>query len=732
MAEMILESELSITDHHHQINGSPHSAASSTGRYMLSRWETLMGHFKNRCAIHNPQIIWNTSVRDIVYYWENVRSNYKIRKYNLSTRCITFLRNLVEKSEVHKQWQPLGPEVDDEYQYETPADKNMTHELINKLLDERQTKFVAYNEKEEQKNEEAKSYSGVYVLEEDLDNVNDPDYQYKNIPQGYQMKSNFLFDMANPQVNFQSDRGSGHLILLANERTQIKTFDIVDCENSVDTDVDLVKVRTIVNLEKAQVLVAKRVPHDSMYLLSHNCYGLETNQKVHWATWTQPEQLWFFREARFFDNFQCIASQLSGNIQLDRHNPLRIKSNSTIQSRTNPFEDRSNTTHLHFPQVTLTLTSLEAHILYYSLANLILGSERNPRKKERTEKLQDLMLAAERSDLAETVQQVGQLQKRARTLLDLHKRFKQKESVLDAHGQHEFKLNCEQLYENMEKLDLIVEAIKSIQTFRRDIHMRETDTARKFIFNANEISWEALLNDESSLCKWTLTNTRFSVLQKANESSRKTIEIDKIHIKNTTKSPVFMNVLDAYLDSKRNHLPDFSKHKMLYGLLESLPPVGGIPVIQHCEVNLAPIHLQLSTAFGSAMKDYFFPQSKDKELVENIKDDSSLLFFPYGLEEDELEDDKASTASKKSSSIFSFDMLSKKVKLPYKEKNIIKADELSVMKKRSSTNRTFILVKISGAQHCLSLQVIFFSLKRRNESKRLTRPRIGAQRKYVL
>jgi hypothetical protein len=171
---------------------------------------------------------------------------------------------------------------------------------------------------------------------------------------------------------------------------------------------------------------------------------------------------------------------------------------------------------------------------------------------------------------------------------------------------------------------------------------------------------------------------------------------------------------------------------MLYGLLESLPPVGGIPVIQHCEVNLAPIHLQLSTAFGSAMKDYFFPQSKDKELVENIKDDSSLLFFPYGLEEDELEDDKASTASKKSSSIFSFDMLSKKVKLPYKEKNIIKADELSVMKKRSSTNRTFILVKISGAQHCLSLQVIFFSLKRRNESKRLTRPRIGAQRKYVL
>jgi hypothetical protein len=382
--------------------------------------------------------------------------------------------------------------------------------------------------------------------------------------------------------------------------------------------------------------------------------------------------------------------------------------------------------------VTLTLTSLEAHILYYSLANLILGSERNPRKKERTEKLQDLMLAAERSDLAETVQQVGQLQKRARTLLDLHKRFKQKESVLDAHGQHEFKLNCEQLYENMEKLDLIVEAIKSIQTFRRDIHMRETDTARKFIFNANEISWEALLNDESSLCKWTLTNTRFSVLQKANESSRKTIEIDKIHIKNTTKSPVFMNVLDAYLDSKRNHLPDFSKHKMLYGLLESLPPVGGIPVIQHCEVNLAPIHLQLSTAFGSAMKDYFFPQSKDKELVENIKDDSSLLFFPYGLEEDELEDDKASTASKKSSSIFSFDMLSKKVKLPYKEKNIIKADELSVMKKRSSTNRTFILVKISGAQHCLSLQVIFFSLKRRNESKRLTRPRIGAQRKYVL
>jgi hypothetical protein len=33
------------------------------------------------------------------------------------------------------------------------------------------------------------------------------------------------------------------------------------------------------------------------------------------------------------------------------------------------------------------------------------------------------------------------------------------------------------------------------------------------------------------------------------------------------------------------------------------------------------------------------------------------------------------------------------------------SDDLSVMKKRASSNRAFILVKIPGARHCLSYQV---------------------------
>lgn len=706
LAQLILETELNMNEN----RGSPQTTTSSLGRRdELSRWEMLMGHFKDRFFIHNPQIIWNNSVRDAIYYWQDIKNDRSVQDYNLSSRCLKFLEDLVHTAEKQQQWKPDVPSTN------LFTDDHVTQELIEKLLSERSHNYVAYNEKEEEKTQQ--DYDGIHVF----DCVNDPDYQYKNIPESYEMKSKYLIDMMNPQVNFQSEKGLDHLILFTNERIHVKAFSIIDNSSSgaADKDVRLVKDRIIVSLDNAELLVAKRMEFLSTDLFTQSSYGQCRN--LHWTAWVQPEQLWYYKDIKYFDNFQRVASQLCGTIQLDRYNHLRIKINKYNTSRKSPFEDRTNTLQLHFPQFKLTLNSQQGHILYYTLTNLLLGNDGSPRKKERSNRFRDVMLAAERSDLAETVKQVGVLQNQSRILLDLHKRFLQELPGLDSLGFREFNKNRKKMRENLEKLYLVVEAIRSIQTFRRDIHLEETDNAMRFSFTSDEIVWEAVLEDQSSLCKWILINTKYVFLDKQNGSSKNTIEVDKMQLVNTTNSPVFTNVLDAYIEPGQ----DQSRQKMLRGVLESLPPVGGIPVIQQLEINLVPLHLQISTAFGTAMKDYFFPpivgdnevNTNEEQQDESDEYDDAMSVID-GLKVNSQSSSKidlssldnpvdktySSTMSKREGSFASFDLLTQKVKASVRGKRKSKSDELTVMKNRSSTNRTFIYVRIPATRHCLSLQ----------------------------
>ncbi|OAC99376.1 hypothetical protein MUCCIDRAFT_84313 [Mucor lusitanicus CBS 277.49] len=731
IAQLILENELNMTTEDADTRGSPHTTTSSICRRdELSRWETLMGRFKDRYFVHNPQIIWNSSVRDAVYYMRDIYNHRSVQSLNLSARCLRFLEDLVKMAEKQQQWKPDVPDAT-----ATAESSVSTQALIDKLLAERPNKFVAYNEREEDKKQpkenvsspsSSTSFDGIHVFDDTADNVNDPDYQYKNIPDSYEMQSSYLIDMINPQFICQSEKGLDHLILLTNDRIHIKRFRIIDNSTggggAADKDVRLVKSRIIANLDNAQLLVARKVQEvHSYHSLAPNCYG--QFQERHWAVWTQPEQLWYYRELKHFENFQRVATQLSGTMQLDLYNHLRIKINKYNNTlRKSPFEDRTNTIQMHFPHVKLTLNSLQSHILYYTVAHLLLGSDRSPREKTRLSKFRDVMLAAERSDLAETVKQVGVLQSRSRYLLDLHRRFLSELPYLDTFGLREFNKNKSKMNQSLEKLYMVVDAIRSIQTFRRDIHLEESDSAKRFIFTSDEIIWEATMDNgdvQSPLCEWKLINTKYVRVDKPNGSHKNTVEVDQFQIKNTTESPVFVNVLEAYKDPSSTSLaePDFSRHKMLSGVLDSLPPVGGIPVIQHLEINLLPLHLQISTAFGTAMKDYFFPRvsssatsheeeegGEEEEDEEDEDEDEAVVVDHLTMSRTNSNHASVRSFGKREGSFASLDMIAKRVKDTVVRKRKGKADELTIMKKRSSTNRTFIYVRIPAAKHCISFQ----------------------------
>jgi hypothetical protein len=65
---------------------------------------------------------------------------------------------------------------------------------------------------------------------------------------------------------------------LANERTQVKTFNIVD-ETDTDVEIEMVKHRTVVRLDDLQFFAAKKEQFGSVGLLLDNHY--DTKESDH-------------------------------------------------------------------------------------------------------------------------------------------------------------------------------------------------------------------------------------------------------------------------------------------------------------------------------------------------------------------------------------------------------------------------------------------------------------------
>lgn len=757
----------------HNKGSDAYSKSTIFGKDSLAQWEELMGLFKVRCIAHNPQILWNNSVRNILYHGLDLKDHRRALSYYMTARTVKFLRDLIDASDMqyshnHKQFV-----LDDD---EGGMDSSMAEELISKLLSEQDTKFYAPNETEEEKPLGGSTSDTVDMSRSD--NVNNPLMQLKTIPDNYVMKSSYLIDLLNPQISLQSDCDPDNIVLVANERTQVKGLNIID-ETDPDVEMEMVKHRTVVSLDNVQFFVAKKEQFDSVDLLLDNHYGAKESD--HWLAWIPPEMLISYVKSS--DKFQRIGNRIAATLLYDKYNPLRIKTNTNVYSQIHPFEDRCDSVQLNFPSLKLTADSSQYNAIYQVATDLLLYKE--PAKKERLARLREIMMAADRSSLFEATEKIVDLQSRARQLLHVRDQYRQNIALLDEKRIEEFKSIRLTLYDTLEELYLGMEAIKLMQSNqRKDYH--EPKTNLKFVFCAEKMEWEMLSKGEVPLCECALTNFTFNFVSKEDHSSINTLEVDILQVKNLSPSPVFVDVLGPYFDSRKPY--DFSRHKMLRCYFVSLAPVGGIPVIQHLETNLHPMRVQMTYSFGRQLAYYLFPPEKrsSKQIepdvlvhsasaptttisgstppessdfsmdhssssgiiipqpsssersdnttlksftnnpsssIASIPGNSSASFDSQKLSinsnnsnslmsnKDDVASDETPNDSLSSSNIFPASQSSTISCKKTKKQNTNKLskyktpDDLSVMKKRASSNRAFILVKIPGARHCLSYQV---------------------------
>ncbi|KAI8100069.1 golgi-body localization protein domain-containing protein [Halteromyces radiatus] len=600
--------------HDSNIGKAAHSDSTIFGEDAISKWEEKMGHFKVRYIVHNPQIIWNNSVRNIVYHFMDLQAHKRALSYYMSSRAVKFLRDVTKKHQKQRRFKKGQYFVEDD---DDGLDQETIQQLLEQLVAEKNTKFYAQNEMETPPSTgiggggSSNGFDNVDVNTFNDDNVKNPDRQLESIPNGYSMKSSYLIDLLNPQVSLQSDCDPDNLVLMSNERVQAKAFNITE-DKETDLEMQLVKNRTIVSLDNTQFFVAKKEQFDTVDLLLDNHYGAKGHE--HWLTWIPSEMLISY--VKRSDKFQRVGTQLSPTIQIDKYNGLRLKTHSTIFARYHPFEERCDSVHLNFPNLALTADSAQYNAIYEVVVDLLLYKE--PAKKERSERLHEIMMAADQGSLDEATENIVELQHRVRHCMGLRDQYQQNIGMLDQDHLEELRKIRLALQDSCEDLYLGMEAFKMLQTNKRNEHTSESAISWKFVFSAAKLSWEMRIDSETPLCEWNLNDTTFTLINKDDHSHTNTVEVGLLQVKNTSANPVYTDVLLPFIE-QRNRLPDFSRHKMLRCYLEALAPVGGIPVIQHLEINLFPLRLQMTYDFGKAMASYLFPpERRQKETQQSI------------------------------------------------------------------------------------------------------------------
>jgi hypothetical protein len=706
-------------------------------------WADSHGHFGHRFVIHNAEALWNNSLRNLMYKFWNLVEQHQGLKYYMSMSAVKFIRDLQKKiqkqKEQEKYEQSLKDDMDstsfklDDYDFDT----RMAAEMLSKLVGEQTTSFVVPNEvlAEEATNEEEKS-------------KNLHDNNHDNIPEGYSLRKDFIVQLINPQINLQCNKDPDSSILLCIERAQLKTFSIVEDWSKGDLINEVVKTRMFFGIDNAQFFTSKKEDFKEDYyskILSANNYGAKGSDS--WPVWVPIEALISNTKKNALP-FQQIVKRTSATTQYDKFNNLRIKGSNIksddkndkdkndqeLGSKKEEFDKRIDSFHINFPNIKISATSDHYCIFFDIVTDLFMYRE--PAQKERAERLETILLAADLDNLEGAAERVSDLQEQIRQLNNLRLQYELHSLELDEEGLKELKAVEVELINLQEELYLLMEAITASQEKK---HNKESKVPLKLIATADEVIWVMQENNRKPFCEWKLSNAHFEWVTKEKNSSTNTLEIDHVIVTNELPSPVFKELISPYIIDRRT--VDFNRNKMIRVYWEEMEPVAGIAMVEHFEIDIFPLKFQMQYDIGKLIMVYIFPEKRKEYMMkqkanENVQvihnselKRNSLNFAEQSVKRKmtEIIHDNSSLKTQDTSSdaditIVADDNNSSVINISTGagKKPISKATvefhtdyshELELMKKRASQNRTFVYIKVPGVTHNFSYQVkLFFNI----------------------
>ncbi|RDI83477.1 hypothetical protein Vi05172_g6631 [Venturia inaequalis] len=567
--------------------------------------------FNNRFIIHNAQLKWNNSLRDIILRYIHQVSQRRGFVYYMSRRAVKFILDIVDEQKKKDSTTASNPNHagSETASMLTPQmtkdDENEINDRIAALLQDKERIVEAFDPGMAD-NDQSSSVGG-------------PDDE---ISRDFTAQNAYHVRLIAPQIQLQSEKNTKSAVLVTSKGMQLKVIQIMDKDRLTDEVSGLVQRRFTAGMDSVQMYVTSTSSFSSEVLdmYSANRYGAKAGSS--WPPWVPLEVMFDFNRDPY--GFMRVVKRTSATLRFDKFNTLRLKYNDDVTTgQGSPDDDDNRMDHLHvnFPQLHAICDSRQYYAMYIMVLDLLLYSE--PLEKTRSEKLEKIMLASDFTDLSDAPGLVIKLQEKIRTMQEIKMLFQIDEHTLSRKQWRDRILLEQDLAACEEELFFIMKAITTSQqrVDEREKYQQATGML-KWEIVAKELIWHLLRNKDEHLVELQLRNAVYNRIDNNDGSNENTMEIGDILGYNLLNNATYPVIIAPFEDEPSNskaekaaddkHGSETRPHKkgntvtVHWFMLEA---IAGIPVMERFEVDIHPLKVQLEREVGMKVFEYIFPAS---------------------------------------------------------------------------------------------------------------------------
>lgn len=580
---------------------SPKDYDSTTEGMDTNPASDFISDFNNRFVIHNVQLKWNNLLRNIMLRYIHQVSQRRGFVYYLSRRAVKFILDIVDEQNKAKQ-----AKSDANTHATDPATTPSSHSIIDdddvsQNVQDRINEILADGKKFVNADD---PHAKKGVNREDSIEQLDSNISREFVPQ-----NSYHLRLIAPQIQLQSEKNPKAVVLVTAKGMELKVIEVMDKERMFDDVSGLVQRRFSVAMDSTQFFVTHQKLFSSQLLsmYSGSYYGVPAGST--WPPWVPMEVMFDFHVDPF--GFKRVVHRTSATLRYDKYNTLRLKYNDEVgsegsqTSESNP-ESRIDHLSVEFPQVRAMCDSAQYYAMYIIVLDLLMYSE--PLEKTRTERLEKIMLASDFSDLRGAPEMVTRLQERIRQLDEIKTQFQINSKYLDKRGWEDRLLLDRDLATYEEELFFMMKAITSSQ---RKYEGTESTGLLRWNISSDQIVWHLIKDNNEPLVEFQLQNAEYNRTDNSDGSHNNLMQIGKIVGLNLLPDAIYPEMFAPYSDAERGAFNDQDNQHMLKVYWYMLEAIAGIPVMDHFEVNLFPMKVQIEREIGNRLFEYIFPGQKD-------------------------------------------------------------------------------------------------------------------------
>ncbi|KAK3322229.1 mitochondrial protein from FMP27-domain-containing protein [Apodospora peruviana] len=573
--------------------------------------------FKNRFVVHNMQLKWNNTLRNIILRYIHQVSQRRGFVYYLSRPAIKFILDIVEE-QARSKTAKNGTSTSPGGTTKTP-DANKTGREIQKDIEDRIRKIL----------QDGKQFASS----EDASPANTSMADLSGgIASEFTPQNSYHVRVIAPQIQLQSDKNKKHVVLITAKGMELKVVEVLDKSRISDNVSGLVQRRFLVNMDSTQFFVThqKWFTTQLVSMYSGSTYGTPAGSS--WPPWVPMEVMFDFQADPF--GFKRVVQKTSALLRYDKYNTLRLKYNDEVNTSEGTHvtsqdstESRMDNLWVEFPQAHALCNSSQYYAIYVIVLDLLMYNE--PLEKTRSERLEKIMLASDFSDLRGAPEMVLRLQERVRQLEDIKTHFQIHGKYLDKKG-WEDRLVLERDLASCE--DELFFMMKAITTSQRKFDSSTSSALLRWSITVKEIVWQLIRDNNEPLVELQLKDVEYDRTDNSDGSHINLIQVGRILGLNLLPDAIYPAMIAPYVEGDRGGF-DTGRQPMIRVYWYMLEAIAGIPVMDHFEVNLFPLKIQLEREVGNKLFEYIFPGMDGAPT--NGKTDSPFMIKQSALGDDE-------------------------------------------------------------------------------------------------